>query len=162
MLVNQYLAKQPAGIAGKGKWINRHACLSRRMRWKKNAYFRCLCSKPRKALSAKTSMHTNKLLCVLMNYKETWQVKWDKDVLYISGTTDLFPNNFSTSTLIKIDDEIGLSYRIAFNRDKEPYCNKDLVGPVNYIEHNVPNGVKSIKIYGDEGEYIELPIPKNT
>jgi len=97
-----------------------------------------------------------------MNYKETWQAEWDDGALHISGTTDLFPNDFSTSTLTRIEGESGLSYRIAFHRDKEPYCNNELIGPVHYVEHNIPGGAKTLKVFGEGNQYIEFPIPKNT
>ena len=48
-----------------------------------------------------------------------------------------FPNDFSTATLQpRPDDRRGTSplqaFDLVFHRDKEPYCNTDLIGPVVY------------------------------
>jgi hypothetical protein len=96
-----------------------------------------------------------------MNHKETWQASWENGVLHISGITDLFPNEFSTSSLERIENDGDLLYKIVFHRDKEPFCNSDLVGPVHYFESNLPKGIKAIKIMDGKNDHVEIPIPTN-
>lgn len=94
-----------------------------------------------------------------MNFKDTWKAEWENGILHISGTTDLFPNEFSTSSLERVEAGNILSYKIIFNRDKEPFCSKELVGSVNYFENNIPTKAKSLKILGNANEYVEIQIP---
>ena len=94
-----------------------------------------------------------------MNYKDTWKAEWKNGILHISGTTDLFPNEFSTSSLERIEGNDEVSYKIVFHRDKEPFCSKDLVGPVHYFESDTPENAKTLKIIGSEYEHVEISIP---
>ena len=100
-----------------------------------------------------------------MNHAETWIAKWEGSVLHISGTTDLFPNQFSTSHLQRRSskneyDENVLTYEIGFARDKEPFCTKDLVGPVHYWERDIPKMAKLIRIYASADDCVEIPLPE--
>ena len=97
-----------------------------------------------------------------MKYRDTWKAAWEDDTLHISGKTDLFPNEFSTSSLEKIDDLGLLAYRIAFYRDKEPFCDSDLVGEVHYFETNFPSNIHTVRIYALGEDYVEISVPKNT
>jgi len=98
-----------------------------------------------------------------MNYRNTWKAVWENDVLHISGITDLFPNDFSTSDLERLEDtDNKLTYKIIFHRDKEPFCDKDLVGPVHYFESDLPKNIKKLKIISKDNEYVEITVPANS
>lgn len=83
-----------------------------------------------------------------MNFKDSWTAEWNGDVLHISGVTDRFPNTFSTASLKRIDSPSAgaVSYQIEFHRDKEPFCDPDLVGPVHYFEQAFPSDVRLVTI----------------
>jgi hypothetical protein len=38
-----------------------------------------------------------------MDLRNSWRAAWEPDGLHISGTTDLFPNDFSTAQLRRPD-----------------------------------------------------------
>jgi hypothetical protein len=99
-----------------------------------------------------------------MNNPETWHAKWEGSVLHIDGTTDLFPNDFSTSHLRRrtteneCDGDV-VAYDIGFARDKEPFCTKNLIGSVHHWERAVPEAAKRIRIYADVDDFVEIAIP---
>ncbi len=98
-----------------------------------------------------------------MNLKETWGALWEDGILHIQGVTDEFPNDFSTSSLKHLglsDDRNALLYELVFHRDKEPFCDKDLVGPVHYWERNLPGGIQSLVVRGADGDCVVIPVPK--
>ena len=102
--------------------------------------------------------------CEKMNYSETWKVEWEKAVLYVSGMTDLFPNDFSTSHLrrrtVEGNEEVNVAcFDLGFARDKEPFCTKDLVGPVHHWDAAIPEGANLIRIYADPDDYIDIQVP---
>ncbi len=78
--------------------------------------------------------------------------------------TDLFPNDFSTASLHRedaSDEPDTVAYRLVFHRDKEPFCDKNLVGPVHYWEPSVPAGVRRIRIiFPDDRDGVELEVPR--
>ena len=97
-----------------------------------------------------------------MNNHGKWKAQWQGEFLHISGETDEFPNDFSTPRLVRKEEnetEGVLSYQIDFALDKEPYCNKDLVGPVNHWDKNIPKGTKEIRIYSSKSGYLQFEIP---
>ena len=89
-----------------------------------------------------------------MSFRDSWAAAWERNLLHISGTTDLYPNDFSTAHLqFDSDDErTGTrTYRLGFARDKEPFCDKDRVGPVHHYERLVPRGIRRIRVLSDDG-----------
>jgi hypothetical protein len=98
-----------------------------------------------------------------MRFKDSWTAAWEGGILHISGTTDLFPNDFSVATLERSPEAAPagiVSYRIVFNRDKEPYCDKDRVGPVHYFESRLPPRARRVRIEAGDGERVEIEIPR--
>jgi hypothetical protein len=98
-----------------------------------------------------------------MKFRDSWRAVWTLNVLHISGTTDLFPNDFSTASLERdetLDEAATVAYRLVFDRDKEPFCDKDLVGPVRYLESSLPVGARRLRVVlpGDHGS-VELAVP---
>ena len=78
----------------------------------------------------------------------SWKAEFDGGALHISGAVK-YPNDFSTASLERVDSHVGsevVTYRVVFHRDKEPYCDPDLVGPVHYHERNLPLGVRRIRV----------------
>lgn len=98
-----------------------------------------------------------------MNLKETWDVCWENGALHVQGVTDEFPNDFSTASLLRLglsDDRHTIHYELVFHRDKEPFCGKDLVGPVDYWERNIPRELQTLMIRGSDGDSVVLPVPE--
>ena len=97
-----------------------------------------------------------------MNFRDSWTAWWDRDALRIAGTTDLFPNDFSTSSLRRMPASVpGVAvYEIVFARDKEPFCGRDLVGPVHYWARDIGAEVHTLRITapGDD-EFAEIVVP---
>ena len=92
-----------------------------------------------------------------MNLRDSWQATWERRLLHVSGMTDLYPNDFSTAHLDfdKDDERTGTrTYRLGFARDKEPFCDKDRVGPVNHYEASVPRHIRFLRIVKQDGEEI--------
>ena len=89
-----------------------------------------------------------------MDLHNSWRARWEAGRLHISGTTDLFPNDFSTAQLrLESDDRAAgvRTYRLAFSRDKEPFCGKDLVGPVHHYERSVPPEIRIVRVVDPAG-----------
>ena len=89
-----------------------------------------------------------------MNLRDSWRTAWEADGLHIAGTTDLFPNEFSTVQLQAESDDRAAgvrTYRIAFSRDKEPFCGKDLVGAVVHVDLTAPSNVRIVRVVGPTG-----------
>jgi hypothetical protein len=99
-----------------------------------------------------------------MSIEKSWRADWDADGLHISGMTDLFPNDFSTASLHRddaLDDPDTVGYRLVFYRDKEPFCDRNLVGPVHHWEPSVLPGVLRIRIVFPDGRGgVELAVPR--
>ena len=99
-----------------------------------------------------------------MSIADSWRADWEAGGLHISGMTDLFPNDFSTASLRRedaVDDPDTATYRLVFHRDKEPFCDKNLVGPVHYWERSVSAGVRRIRIvFPDSRGGVELTVPR--
>ncbi|MBW3624973.1 MAG: hypothetical protein KY468_16365, partial [Armatimonadetes bacterium] len=67
----------------------------------------------------------------MVNYRESWRAVIEDGVLHISGITDKFPYDFFTSGLERLGSSGDmLLFRLVFHRDKEPFCDSNLVGPV--------------------------------
>ena len=100
----------------------------------------------------------------IMTIEDSWRADWEAGGLHISGMTDLFPNDFSTASLHCADardDSETVTYRLLFHRDKEPFCDKNRVGPVHYWEASVPAGVRRIRIVFPDGRGgVELVVPR--
>ena len=99
-----------------------------------------------------------------MRYRSFWVAVWEKDILHISGITDRFPNDFSVGTLQRVghDESSGtVTYRLVFNRDKEPYCDKDLVGPVHYFERELPPSTTQLRIEDGTAHPIDIQVPEH-
>jgi len=89
-----------------------------------------------------------------MNLRDSWRATWEADGLHVSGTTDLFPNDFSTVRLELGSDDgaAGVrTYRLAFFRDKEPFCGADLIGPVHHLDRSAPARTRRIRILSPTG-----------
>jgi|SRR5688572_13613264 hypothetical protein len=90
----------------------------------------------------------------------SWKAEFEGSTLHISGVAK-YPNDFSTASLERVDSDAGsdvVSYRVVFHRDKEPFCDLDLIGPVHYYEQHLPNGAARIRVTVGT-EQIEFPIP---
>ena len=94
-----------------------------------------------------------------MSLANSWRAEWRERVLVISGTTDLFPNDFSTAALRREpggrDSEIA-TYRLTFARDKEPFCGPDLVGPVSHYESSLEPRIRRLKIVAPNGHELAV------
>lgn len=89
-----------------------------------------------------------------MEVRTMWRAEWEPAGLHISGTTDLFPNDFSTAQLQFESDDRGAgvrTYRLAFFRDKEPFCGADLVGPVHHWDRSVPADIRVVRVMSPAG-----------
>jgi hypothetical protein len=89
----------------------------------------------------------------------SWKAEFDGGTLHISGVVE-FPNDFSTASLERVDSHVGsevVTYRVVFHRDKEPYCDPDLIGPVHYYERNLPLGARRIRVTVGTKQ-VEFPI----
>jgi len=89
-----------------------------------------------------------------MGLRNSWQAAWENDRLHISGITDLFPNDFSTAQLrLESDDTAAKAriYRLVFSRDKEPFCGKDLIGPVHHYERGLPQTIEQVRVLSPDG-----------
>lgn len=97
-----------------------------------------------------------------VRFKDSWKAAWENGVLHIWGTTDLYPNDFSVGTLerSRATAPDTLAYRIVFNRDKEPYCDKDRVGSVHYYERELPPDVHRLRIEADDRDAVEIELPR--
>jgi hypothetical protein len=92
---------------------------------------------------------------------KSWEVQFEGEILHISGTA-IYPNEFSTAALERLDnsDEQGVvQYKVIFNRDKEHFCGKHLIGAVHHFERNLPLSIHHIRILVG-GEQVELRIPR--
>ncbi|HVE78210.1 MAG TPA: hypothetical protein VNA89_05095 [Gemmatimonadaceae bacterium] len=97
-----------------------------------------------------------------MTHSESWRAEWEGAILHIRGVSDLYPDDFSTASLMP-DPASGaphvLAYRIAFARDKEHFSS-GRVGPVDHWEHHVPAGVRIVRILTPAGEFVaDVRIP---
>ena len=67
-----------------------------------------------------------------------WEARCEHGTLHISGSATTFPNDHSTASLARQPDDGAfpelLVYRVVFHRDKEPFSDADLLGPVHYFE----------------------------
>ena len=84
-----------------------------------------------------------------MNSSPTnWRAEIEGRILHISGVAK-YPNDFSTAGLerLKSDEPSILCYRLIFNRDKEPYCDRDGIGPVHHFERDFSYEAKSIRVF---------------
>jgi hypothetical protein len=92
----------------------------------------------------------------------SWQAAFEDGTLHISGTAK-YPNSFSVAGLERVITQTRepgvLTYRVAFYRDKEPYCDSDLIGPVHHFERHLPAGIVRIRVLFDGGQ-VEIPVPK--
>jgi len=89
-----------------------------------------------------------------MDLRDSWHAAWERNLLHISGTTDRYPNDFSTAHLrFEADDRrTGTrTYRLGFARDKEPFCDKDRVGPVHHYDASVPREIRLIRVVSADG-----------
>jgi hypothetical protein len=100
-----------------------------------------------------------------MKFKDSWTAEWEGHVLHISGLTDRFPNSFSTASLRRIASQIAgaVAYQIEFHRDKEPFCDPDLVGAVHYYEQAFPSDARliTISVPGEsDAATVQVPRPR--
>jgi hypothetical protein len=99
-----------------------------------------------------------------MRFGDSWRAVWVVDALHVSGMTDLFPNDFSTASLRreeKLDDAMTVVYSLVFDRDKEPFCDEDRVGPVHFFERSLPVKARRLRVLLPDAEgSIELEIPR--
>jgi len=94
-----------------------------------------------------------------MDFRNSWGATWQADGLHVAGTTDLFPNDFSTAQLhLETYDRLAgiRTYRLAFSRDKEPFCGKDLVGPVVHVDRFAPADTRVVRVVSPTGVEVGL------
>lgn len=96
-----------------------------------------------------------------LKYKDSWTAEWKLGALHITGTTEYFPNDFSTASLVRRTwhnaDE--MAYTITFHRDKEPFSDHG-VGTVSYHERSLPPSVRALVIHAPDGEdSVSVPVP---
>jgi hypothetical protein len=92
-----------------------------------------------------------------MDLRDSWQSAWERNLLHVSGMTDLYPNDFSTAYLrLDSDDRpTGIrTYRLGFARDKEPFCDESGVGPVHHYDASVPLEIRQIRVLTADGTEI--------
>ena len=90
-----------------------------------------------------------------------WEARFERGTLHVWGSATKYPNDFSTATLVRLAADPAypdvLIYEVGFNRDKEPFCGPDLIGPVHYFEPVVPAGKRRIRVIVAEGVF-EFPL----
>ena len=98
-----------------------------------------------------------------MRFQDSWQAVWEQFGLHVSGMTDLFPDDFSVAGLrLDADDaHTGTrTYRLELFRDKEHFCDADLVGPVHHYERSFPAKLRRIRVVSPDGVEIgACPVP---
>jgi hypothetical protein len=78
-----------------------------------------------------------------------------------------YPNDFSTATLEPLPGAVSGSpacraYALAFNRDKEPFCDLDLIGPVVYYSSAADVGrIKVVRVYVTPEWYEDIPVERS-
>jgi hypothetical protein len=86
-----------------------------------------------------------------------WEARYQHGALHISGSATTFPNEYSTASLARQPDDPAfpelLVYRVVFCRDKEPFCDSSLVGPVHYFERLIPVGKTRIRVLAPDGTF---------
>jgi hypothetical protein len=87
-----------------------------------------------------------------------WSAAHEGEVLHIMGIAR-FPNQFSTAGLERIAGSSPecMTFRLAFHRDKEPFCDADGIGPVHHYERHVSPKIRRIEVRTDD-ETIEIHI----
>ena len=83
-----------------------------------------------------------------MSTPQSWKAEFEGSTLHISGVVK-YPNDFSTASLERVDlhaDPEVIGYRLVFHRDKEPFCDPNLIGAVHYYERHVPAGAARIRV----------------
>lgn len=91
----------------------------------------------------------------------SWKAEFDGSTLHISGVAK-YPNHFSTASLEPLDSDAGsdvVSYRLIFHRDKEPFGDPDLIGPVHYYERHLPTRASRVRVAVGT-EQVEFPIER--
>jgi len=89
-----------------------------------------------------------------MDLRDSWRAAWERKLLHVSGMTNLYPNDFSTAQLRFDSDDKRTgtrTYRLGFARDKEPFCDKDRVGPVHHYDGYVPRHIRRIRVLSADG-----------
>jgi len=96
-----------------------------------------------------------------MNHRDSWLATWEGNSLHISGTTDLFPDRFSTASLSRVGSEAQVArYRIRFGRDKEHFCDNNLTGAVHHWDNVVPVSAAWVQIEVPDGsDHVRIEIP---
>ena len=78
------------------------------------------------------------------------------------GSATRYPDDHSTAGLAREPDDPAapdlLLYRVVFHRDKEPFCDEDLIGPVHHYEPTVAPRKTRIRVTSPEGVF-DFPIP---
>jgi hypothetical protein len=93
-----------------------------------------------------------------MSFSDSWTAHWESLGLHIAGMTDRVPNTFSTARLVHVPAEESdtRTYRLMFGRDKEPYCDHNLVGPVHHLDSSAPRSVRRIRVLSGDGVEIAV------
>jgi hypothetical protein len=90
-----------------------------------------------------------------------WHATVENAGLRIKGKA-LYPNDFSTSSLKRrlytLADKETLTFELHFNRDKEPYCDKNLIGDVHHFERHIPEMISIVRVISDDGQDYTFPI----
>lgn len=74
-----------------------------------------------------------------------------------------YPNAFSTATLEAIDAGTRpprtRAFRLVFHRDKEPFCDLDLIGPVTYYDRSPGNRwLKVVRVFVTPERYEDIAV----
>jgi hypothetical protein len=87
-----------------------------------------------------------------------------RGVLRVEGRAR-YPNDFSTATLEPLDDSGGPpsreAFALAFHRDKEPFCDAQLIGPVVYEARSWRfRAVEVVRVYVTPDRYEDVPVER--
>ena len=103
-------------------------------------------------------------LAMVPNTRPHWEARFESGSLHITGNFTQYPDDHSTAGLAREPDDPSASdllvYRVVFDRDKEPFCGPDLMGPVHYFEPHVPPNKARIRVIATEGIF-DFPIPND-
>ena len=85
-----------------------------------------------------------------------------KGILRIEGRAR-YPNDFSTAALEPLPETVPdtskqRAFSLVFHRDKEPYCDADLIGPVVYERRS--RYVEMVRVYVTPDQYDDIRVER--
>lgn len=74
-----------------------------------------------------------------------------------------YPNDFSTATLEPMTEATlprgTRAFRVVFHRDKEPFCDVDLIGPVTYYDRSLRNRwLQVVRVFVTPERYEDIAV----